>query len=124
MQSHSILQSSGFLVKAGVAGHQNDNSFESELEAICDYSIKHRSKWKPRARKPRNGSAPNPWASSREKSKTEYTTLAQALAARSSMARKRGKRHKRLRPYKVGPSWFLTKMRKGQARSFLPICPR
>jgi hypothetical protein len=79
---------------------------------------------KPRARKPRNGSAPNPWASSREKSKTEYTTLAQALAARSSMARKRGKRHKRLRPYKVGPSWFLTKMRKGQARSFLPICPR
>jgi hypothetical protein len=43
---------------------------------------------------------------------------------RARKPRSRGKRHKRLRPYKVGPSsWCLTKMRKGQVRS-LPVCPR
>jgi len=125
MQSNSI-QSSGFLVKAWVAGHYNLNDFESdELETICDVAISHRAKWKKaRARKPRSGSSPDLWVSSREKDKIEYPTLVKALAARSSMARKRGKRHKRLRPYKVGPSsWCLTKMRKGQVRNF-PVCPR
>jgi hypothetical protein len=126
MQSHSILPISGSQIKAWVAGHYNLNDFESdELETICDAAISHRAKWKKaRARKPRSGSSPDLWVSSREKDKIEYPTLVKALAARSSMARKRGKRHKRLRPYKVGPSsWCLTKMRKGQVRS-LPVCPR
>jgi hypothetical protein len=127
MQPHTeSIQSSGFLVKAGLAGHQNDNSFDSdELETICDLAIAHRAKWRSRAAK--KASCPAVECSSsgdRPKPKVEYTTLAEALAARSSMARKRGKRHKRLPLYKVGPSWFLTKMRKGQARSFVPVCPR
>ena len=126
MQLHSILPISGSQIKAWVAGNYNLNEFESdELETICDVSIAHRGKWKKaRARKPRSGSSPGLWVSSREKDKIEYPTLVKALAARSSMARKRGKRHKRLRPYKVGPSsWCLTKMRKGQVRNF-PVCPR
>jgi hypothetical protein len=117
---------SGSQIKAWVAGHYNLNDFESdELETICDAAISHRARWKKaRARKPRSGSSPDLWVSSRAKDKIEYPTLVKALAARSSMARKRGKRHKRLRPYKVGPSsWCLTKMRKGQVRS-LPVCPR
>ena len=125
MQLHSILPISGSQIKAWVAGHYNLNDFESdELETICDAAISHRAKWKKvRARKPRSGSLPDLWVSSRAKDKIEYPTLVKALAARSSMARKRGKRHKRLRPYKVGPSsWCLTKMRKGQVRS-LPVCP-
>lgn len=126
MQSHSILPISGSQIKAWVAGHYNLNEFEpDELETICDVSIVHRAKWKKtRARKPRSGSSPGLGVSSREKDKIEYPSLVKALAARSSMARKRGKRHKRLRPYKVGPSsWCLTKMRKGQVRNF-PVCPR
>ena len=125
MQLHSILPISGSQIKAWVAGHYNLNDFESdELETICDAAISHRAKWKKvRARKPRSGSLPDLWVSSREKDKIEYPTLVKALAARSSMARKRGKRHKRLRPYRVGSSWLLTKMSKGQVRNF-PVCPR
>ena len=81
-------------------------------------------KWKKaRARKSRSGSPPDLWVSRREKDKIEYRSLAKALAARSSMARKRGKRFRRLRPYKIGSSWLLTKMSKGQVRNF-PVCPR
>jgi hypothetical protein len=54
----------------------------------------------------------------RAKAKIHYPTLAEALQARSSMARKRGRRCKRLRPYQVRGEWFLTKMTKGQVRSF------
>lgn len=112
--------SSGSQIKTWAAGHYNLN----ELETKCEFSIAYRAKRKKaRARKPRSGSTPNPWASSREKSKIEYSTLAEALAARSSMARKRGKRFRRLRPYRVGSSWLLTKMTKGQVRNF-PVCPR
>ncbi len=116
--------SSGSQIKTWAAGHYNLDDLESdELETICDYAIKHRSKSKARARKPRSGSAPNPWASSREKSKVEYPTLVAALAARSRLARKRGERFRHLRPYRVGSSWLLTKMTKGQVRNFR-VCPR
>lgn len=125
MQTHSILPISGSRIKTWVAGHDNLHDLESaELEAKCDVAIAHRAKWKKvRAHKSRSGSSPDLRVSSREKDKIEYRSLAKALAARSSMARKRGKRHKRLRPYRVGPSWFLTKMSKGQVRHF-PVCSR
>jgi hypothetical protein len=120
MQSHSILPTSGSRIKVWAAGNYNLN----ELETICDVAIDHRGKWKKaRSRKPRSCSSLGLWVSSREKDKIEYPTLVKALAAQSSMARKRGKRHKRLRPYRVGSSWLLTKMSKGQARNF-PVCPR
>ena len=62
---------------------------------------------------------PGKVGSSRPKAKIHYATLADALRARSSMARQRGRRCKRLRPYKVQGEWFLTKMTKGQVRSFV-----
>ncbi|MEY4298852.1 MAG: hypothetical protein RIR25_88 [Verrucomicrobiota bacterium] len=112
--------SSGSLVKARVAGNYNLNALESdELETICDAASAHRSKWKTaRACKPRSGSSPDLWVSSREKDKIEYRTLAKALAARSRMTRKRGARFRHLRPYKIHGVWFLTKMSKGQVRQF------
>lgn len=54
----------------------------------------------------------------RVREKSGYGTLAEALAARSSIARKRGGRFKNLRPYTSGGRWYLTKMSKGQMRSF------
>jgi hypothetical protein len=50
--------------------------------------------------------------------KAAFTTLAEALHARSSMARRRGKRWRRLRPYQVNSSWYLTKMTKGQQEEY------
>jgi len=69
----------------------------------------------PRSRRP---IPPAKVGSARPKAKIHYATLADALRARSSMARKRGRRCKRLRPYKVQGEWFLTKMTKGQVHSF------
>jgi len=54
----------------------------------------------------------------RVREKAGYPTLAQALAARSSLARKRGKRFKSLRPYHSGGRWFLTKMAKSEVQKF------
>jgi hypothetical protein len=54
----------------------------------------------------------------RVREKDGYDSLGEALAARSSLARKRGKRFKTLRPYQVNGRWFLTKMGKGQAKQY------
>lgn len=49
--------------------------------------------------------------------KVGYDTLVAALAARHGIAKSRGKRFAKLRPYK-GPDgrWYLTKMTKGQLK--------
>ena len=54
----------------------------------------------------------------RVREKSGYRSLAEALAARSSLARKRGKRFKTLRPYSSGGRWFLTKMAKSAVQKF------
>lgn len=54
----------------------------------------------------------------RVREKDGYDSLGEALAARSSIARKRGKRFKNLRPYQVNGRWYLTKMGKGQAKTY------
>jgi hypothetical protein len=46
--------------------------------------------------------------------KIGFSTLAQALSARSSIAQNRGKRFRRLRLYRQNGSWFLTKMTRSQ----------
>jgi SLT domain-containing protein len=50
--------------------------------------------------------------------KMAFETLAQALHARSSMARRRGRRLRRLRAYQNNGSWYLTKMTRGQQEDF------
>lgn len=102
---------SGPQIEAGAADH------------IYDTSFSFRSEWRVQPRKIRKIAITRYWSAIRSKPKTEYSTLAEALAARSSLARKRGKRFKRLRPYKSAGSWFLTKMRKGQVRDYA-VCPR
>lgn len=54
----------------------------------------------------------------RVREKAGYPTLAKALEARSSLARKRGKRFKNLRPYQSRGRWFLTKMAKSMVQKF------
>ena len=54
----------------------------------------------------------------RVREKAGYPTLAKALAARSSLAKKRGKRFKSLRPYQSRGRWFLTKMAKSEVQKF------
>jgi hypothetical protein len=54
----------------------------------------------------------------RVREKDGYDSLSEALAARSSIARKRGKRFKSLRPYQENGRWYLTKMGKGQAKQY------
>lgn len=116
--------SSGSQVKTWGAGNYNVNDFESdELETMCDFAIAHRAKWKTRCRKTSFGPVHESRGAGRAKSKAEYPTLVAALAARSRMARKRGKRFRRLRPYRIGSSWLLTSMSKGQVRNF-PVRPR
>ena len=46
--------------------------------------------------------------------KIGFSTLTQALSARSSIARCRGRRFRRLRLYRLHGCWFLTKMTRSQ----------
>jgi len=50
----------------------------------------------------------------RQRAKSGYPTLAEALAARTSISRKKGKRFRALRPYQYEGRWYLTKFSRTQ----------